>query len=223
MTLISNIVHNDFIIIASDKRRTITLPENKLKSVDDENKLLLGENYALGVQGTLKTKNQKYLEKLRAFVKEHPIANPLEFIKEILGLFPNINEDEFVTDLNLTFSGFYEDALFSYYINAINFDVINNSESDKDGIRANNENDRLMEESILLRTLLIHIKSYLRANGIYHGIKTPNILEFDRNVLLQSLDYAYSKFHDNDLRYFTIGGKMEYCVFSKQTIIETNL
>lgn len=223
MTLISNIVHHDFIIIASDKRRTITLAENKLESVDDENKLLLGENYALGIQGTLKTKKEKYLEKIRGFVNENKIANPPEFIQNILILFPDIKNDEFVTELNFTFSGYYNEVLFSYYINAVNFKVIDNIENDKYAIRANNENDRLHDNIILLRTLLIHIRSYLNNKGFYEGFKHPNLLDFDHKVLIQSLDFAYNKFHENDLIYFTIGGKMEYCVFSKQAIIETNL
>ncbi|RZK19328.1 MAG: hypothetical protein EOO43_11820 [Flavobacterium sp.] len=223
MTLISNILHNDYIIIASDKRRTITSAENKLESVDDENKLLLGENYALGIQGTLKTKKEKYLEKLRAFVKENKIANPPEFIQKILKLFPDIEKDELVTELNFTVSGFYKDALFSYYINVVNSTVIDNIENDKYAIRANNENDRLHDNSVLLRTLLIHIKRYLNDKGLYEGFKTPSLLHFDNKVLLNSLDFAYSKFHDNDLRYFTIGGQMEYCVFSNKAIIDTNL
>mgnify|MGYP003427620929 FL=1 len=63
MTLISNIIHNDFIIIASDKRRTVIVNQNEQYSVDDEKKLLLGINYAIGVQGSLSTKNEKYLIK----------------------------------------------------------------------------------------------------------------------------------------------------------------
>ena len=40
MTLISNIIHNDFIILASDKRRTVIVSQNEQYSADDERKLL---------------------------------------------------------------------------------------------------------------------------------------------------------------------------------------
>jgi hypothetical protein len=223
LTLISNIIHNDFIIIASDKRRTIKLQENQYKSIDDENKLLKGNNYAIGVQGFLKTKNENYLDKIREFVSNNNDASPQEFIKNILVLFPTIKEDEYCIDLNITFSGFYNNVLFSYYFDVKNNSVVNCIESDTFRLRANNENDKDAANGILLRTLFNHIRAFLTDKGFYEGIKHPNLLDFDKTTLIDSLEFAYQKFHNNDERYFTIGGKMEYCVFSNSTILETNL
>ena len=47
--------------------------------------------------------------------------------------------------------------------------------------------------------------------------------EYDFKTLIQGLDFMYQRFHENDLRYNTIGGQMEYCVFSNNAIIQTNL
>jgi hypothetical protein len=224
MTLISNIIHNDFIIIASDKRRTIIdRVKKELTSIDDAKKLLSGKNYSIGVQGSLQTKNNNYLKNLNELVVDNNEVNPTEFIVALTTLFPNINEDELCTELNITFSGFYNDTLFSYYLDLKNNIVIDCVEKDKFRLRSNNENDKDADDGILLRTSFIHIKAYLNNIGLYDGFKNPNLQEYDFKTLIQALEFMYQKFHENDLRYNTIGGQMEYCVFSNNAIIQTNL
>ena len=224
MTLISNIIHNDFIIIASDKRRTIIDRVRKeLTSIDDAKKLLLGKNYAIGVQGSLQTKNINYLKNLKELVIDNNEVNPKEFIVALTTLFPVIKEDELCTELNITFSGFYNDTLFSYYLDLKNNALVNCIDNDTFGLRSNNENNKDVDDGILLRTSFIHIKAYLNNMGLYEGFKSPNLQEYDFKTLIQGLDFMYQRFHENDLRYNTIGGQMEYCVFSNNAIIQTNL
>lgn len=221
MTLISNIIHNDFIIIASDKRRTVIVNQNEQYSVDDEKKLLLGINYAIGVQGSLSTKNEKYLIKLREFVSSNEVNNPLEIIPLIFKLFPDITKDENCSDLNLTFSGFFENSLFSYYLKLKTNEIINCLKTDTFSIRFNNENNK--DDDMLVRRSLIYIRVYLQENNLYDSIALPNITEFERATIIEALNFMYSKFHNNDLDFYTIGGEMEYCIFSNNAIIQTNL
>lgn len=221
MTLISNIIHNDFIIIASDKRRTVTVSPAEEYSVDDENKLLLGEKYAIGVQGSLSTKNEKYLIRLREFVATNKASNPLEIIPLILMLFPNINQDDNCSVLNLTFSGFFENSLFSYYLKLKTNEVVNCLEADIYNVRFNNENDKY--DDMLVRRSLLFIKIYLQENNLYNKIALPNIIEFDRTTIFKALNFMYGKFHINDVDFYTIGGEMEYCIFSNNAIIQTSL
>jgi hypothetical protein len=221
MTLISNIIHNDFIIIASDKRRTVIKSKNEQYSVDDENKLLLGSNYAIGVQGSLSTKNEKYLIGLRNFVEVNKIISPEEVIPIIINLFPNISNDENCSELNLTFSGFYDGNLFSYYLKLKTNEVINCVETDNFSIRFNNENN--IYNDILVRRSLLFIKRYLYEKNLYNKIALPNITEFDREIVINALKFMYHKFHLNDEEFYTIGGEMEYCIFSNDAIIDTNI
>lgn len=221
MTLISNIIHNDFIIIASDKRRTVIKSQKEQYSVDDENKLLQGNNYAIGVQGSLSTKNEKYLIGLRNFVKVNIIFIPEEIIPIILNLFPNISNDENCSELNLTISGFYDDNLFSYYLKLKTSEVINCFETDTFSIRFNNENNKY--DDMLVRRSLIFIKHYLNEKNLYDKIALPNITEFDRSVIIDALKFMYGKYHMNDVEFYTIGGEMEYCIFSNNNILESNI
>lgn len=221
MTLISNIIHNDFIILASDKRRTVIVSQNEQYSADDERKLLRGKNYAIGIQGSLSTKNEKYLINLRKFVEDNVIENPLEIIPLILKLFPKINEDDNCSDLNLTFSGFYDNSLFSYYLKLKTNEVINCIKTDSLGVRFNNENDKHIDT--LLRRSLLFFKRYLHEKNLYNKIALPNIAEFDRDIIIDGLKFMYDKYHNNDQEFYTIGGEMEYCVFSSMEIIETNI
>lgn len=55
MTLISNIIYQDYIIIASDKKELLKKITIHLKLMMMLLKLLLGNNYAIGVQGSLQT------------------------------------------------------------------------------------------------------------------------------------------------------------------------
>lgn len=221
MTLISNIIHNDFIIIASDKRRTVIVSQNKQYSVDDENKLLIGYNYAIGVQGSLSTINEKYLIGLRNFVEVNKVINPEEIIPIILYLFPNIGNDENCLELNLTISGFYNNNLFSYYLKLKTSEVINCIETDIYSIRFNNENNK--NDDMLVRRSLLFIKQYLQSINMYNNLTLPNIIEFKQSTIIEALDYMYGKYHANDNEFYTIGGKMEYCIFSNDAIIDTNL
>jgi hypothetical protein len=223
MTLISNIINQDYIIIASDKRRTVIENNNSFTAYDDANKLLLGNNYAIGVQGSLQTKNNKYLEKITNLVHQNNVINPIDFIGKIFDIFPKIEEDELCLNLNLTLSGFYEKHLFSYYLDIKNKTIVNCLEEDKISIRANNENDNTLEEAVLIRHLLIFIKRNLNERGKYERFTELNFSNYSFSDLITSLIFAYNRFNENDERFKEIGGNMEYAVFSKDTIIETNL
>ena len=221
MTLISNIIHNDFIIIASDKRRTVIKSQNNQYSIDDEKKLLLGTNYAIGVQGSLSTITEKYLIGLRNFVAVNEISNPLQIIELILNLFPNIGQDENCSDLNLTISGYFENSLFSYYLKLKTNEVINCIETDVFNLRFNNENNR--NDDMLVRRSLLFMKQYLSSINMHNEIRLPNIAVFDQAIIIEALNFMYGKYHLNDSEFYTIGGDMEYCVFSNNAVIETNI
>ena len=221
MTLISNIIHNDFIIIASDKRRTVIKSQNNQYSIDDEKKLLLGTNYAIGVQGSLSTITEKYLIGLRNFVAVNEISIPLQIIELILNLFPNIGQDENCSDLNLTISGYFENSLFSYYLKLKTNEVINCIETDVFNLRFNNENNR--NDDMLVRRSLLFMKQYLSSINMHNEIRLPNIAVFDQAIIIEALNFMYGKYHLNDMEFYTIGGDMEYCVFSNNAVIETNI
>ena len=76
---------------------------------------------------------------------------------------------------------------------------------------------------MLVRRSLLFMKQYLSSINMHNEIRLPNIAVFDQAIIIEALNFMYGKYHLNDMEFYTIGGDMEYCVFSNNAVIETNI
>jgi len=68
MTLISNVIADNFIVLAADQRRAFNIGSESGDLADDVNKLFVGNNYCMGIQGDVSNTENIYLNKLKAFM-----------------------------------------------------------------------------------------------------------------------------------------------------------
>lgn len=126
MTLITNYIGKDYIIIAGDKRVTRVDEVKKMNILEDRAvKIFTGGKYCIGIQGDVKTEKSNYHNRLALFIKKSHDLIPPELINMLLNEFSDVHEDKEVYELNLIISGTNGNELFSYFIDAKNQAVLN--------------------------------------------------------------------------------------------------
>jgi hypothetical protein len=218
MTLITNYFNKENIIIASDKRRTLLNKEENLsKSKDDAIKLLHSSNYVVGVNGVLATKNCDLLKNINQLVLDYENIIPSDFVQIVKsGIVPLIENNN---ELNLTISGVYSNELFSFYYKAREDILIDCMTADKENIRFNGEN---MLKEKLCKQGFRFIRENLRNLKLVNieDLSMPRLSNFNLEKIIVALKWMYEKFNNNDNHYYTIGGKMDYCIIHKNGKIE---
>lgn len=216
MTLITNIILEDRIIIAADQlvrqRNPIT---GQMGGSTFVNKLIIADNYVIGLQGSLVT-SIDYRQRLMDFAINNPNLPPQTLIDGINELLADVQRDGRVVEFNLTVSGFHENEMFSHYLNI------------KEG-RAKNlivEDNRIIlngevADTEITNQALISINNFLRVKGKHEIEKLSDILNFDLQFLLHTLQNLYSRFNANtDARFQMIGGLIDYCEITRKGIIK---
>ena len=211
MTLITRIIKGDKSWMFGDKRSTLkTHKGNRVEFIysDKASKLLVGENYCIGLQGDAKTQNHNYKSQLESFVSQNNrINSAVEFdpLNEIIRL---NKSDELGDGLNLTILCEIQQTSKSLYISSskpikkiVHFDKV------KSEIRFNNETT---QNSQLFTQAMIYLKCYYRDNGLFSGFKLTNIWDFDEATYEPAFKYMYKRFSEsNNTSNLFIGGETD--------------
>ena len=215
MTLIINIILPDKIIIAADQLKRDGNPDTqRLGESSFVNKLIVAENYVIGPQGSVRTANGNYLQMLHDFTRDNPNLPPDQLIERILELFSDVPNDQRAIEFNLTISGFYEGSLFSHLLNI----KTGNSKN----LKAETENlvfNGSITGTEITHQALISMNRFLRAREKNEIENLEEMVEFEERFLIHSLKNLYMQFRVNtDARFEMIGGGMDYCVITKNSI-----
>ncbi|MBK9557184.1 MAG: hypothetical protein IPO47_15415 [Bacteroidetes bacterium] len=215
MTLIINIILPDKIIIAADQLKRDGNPDTqRLGESSFVNKLIVAENYVIGPQGSVRTANGNYLQMLHDFTRDNPNLPPDQLIERILELFSDVPNDQRAIEFNLTISGFYEGSLFSHLLNI----KTGNSKN----LKAETENlvfNGSITGTEITHQALISMNRFLRARRENEIENLEEMVEFEERFLIHSLKNLYMQFRVNtDARFEMIGGGMDYCVITKNSI-----
>lgn len=218
MTLITNYFNHELIIIASDKRRTkISDIAKKMVAQDNATKLLHSTKYVIGLNGTLITEKNNLQQKINQLVLNNENINPQYFIeifkKEIV---PLVEEGK---ELNITVSGAYKNELVSYYYESQEDILTDCIKEDKENIRFNGDNSKAGQ---YFGQSFIFIREYLRLNKLIEltEIKRPELNNYSMEIIVDSFKWMYQRYHENNIHYANIGGKMDCCIIHKDGKIE---
>lgn len=221
MTLIANYINKDYIIIAADKRGTRFSEEEKIAtSIDNAVKLFCGENYCIGIQGTVKTKKSNYHDRVAKFVEDHPSLLSPALSKELDKYFDDVSGDTEIDELNLTVSGTDGKNLFSKYIDLKGKSVTDCYSTDEMGLRFNRCNS---SNDMFFRQAKIFISQFFMKTGLLKGYTLEDLGAFGRDEILDSFRHVYQRFGDNDNKYPLIGPDMDYCIIEKTGIVEKHI
>ena len=215
MTLISNVIADNFIVLAADQRRAFNIGSESGDLADDVNKLFVGNNYCMGIQGDVSNTENIYLNKLKAFISDNKTLNPLDLNEKLQNYFNLPFFDTKVTELNLSISGFIDNSLFSFYYDIKN-DIIKNCLIDDEyGVRFNNTSER---EELFDRSF-IHIHNYL---SDLQEEESDEIIYFQLRHLpiekiINALKFMYAKFSDDE-SVALVGGQMNYCIITPSSL-----
>jgi hypothetical protein len=216
MTLITNLILEDKIIIAADQLVRQWNPRTgQMGDSSFVNKLIIADNYVIGPQGSLVT-GTDYRNMLIHFAFNNPFLAPQALIDGIQELLVEVQNDERVVEFNLTVSGFYDNEVFSHYLNI------------KEGTSKNliTDNSKIIlnggaTDSEITNQALISINNFLRVKGNHEIERLNDILNFDLQFLLHTLENLYSRFNANtDARFQMIGGLIDYCEITRKGIIK---
>ena len=215
MTLITNIILPDKIIIAADQLKSGGNPDTKRLGVFSfVNKLIVAENYVIGPQGSLKTTNGNYWQMLQDFARDNSNLSPDQLIERVLELLSDVPNDQRAGELNLAISGFYDGSLFSYLLN-IKTGAIKNLKAENENLVFNGS----ITGTEITHQALISMNRFLRAREKNEIESLEEMVEFEERFLIHSLKNLYMRFRVNtDARFEMIGGGMDYCVIAKDSI-----
>lgn len=215
MTLITNIITEEYIIMAADKQKTLMeRVTGRPTGVEYVNKFLSGENYVVGIQGTAATSSYDYFRILEQFVIDNPNVKPDGLPQLLLQTLSSVMDDAEVKELNLTISGNHQGALFSFYLKVPAQEIHNCiTEPDYSILFNSSKSGEMISDQAFT-----YIRNYLR--GVYkERIKVPDeIREFAQDKLLELLTHTYVQFNESE-RYPLIGGEMDYCIVKRNEII----
>lgn len=139
MTLITNVIRDQFILMAGDRR---IIDGNGVR-FPDAKKLFVGSNYCIGIEGTMESKNFIASDKVKQYIIDFNSVSPEQInLPDLHNRFVPKNNDPSYLGLRLTISGSYEDRLFSFYYCACCNQFTNLIVSDKENIRFNQFNHK---------------------------------------------------------------------------------
>lgn len=216
MTLITNFINDDFILLAGDKRLTKKDAQGDIEYFEDNaQKLFLGDNYCIGLQGKVKGFNYDHVESLATFVDEFPTLEPTDieigFLKEKLNI-PHR------TDLTLTISGVWESKLFSFFVDFNPSTITDCLIEDSYRLRFNRENSKEIPSYLLYSQALVYIDHYFRDK---REDRNTDLASLSREKLVGVFQYVYKRFEESlRYKYIGVGQLMDYCVIEKSGNLE---
>jgi hypothetical protein len=212
MTLISRYISEDYIIVAADKRVTsFDKVERNAISVDNAQKVFLGENYCIAIQGAARTTKSNYALRIKEFVNKNMKVSPPQLIEKILSEFEDASTDLDVDELNLIISGSDKGRFFSFFVDVKNSDAKECTE-DEMGLRFNASSS---SDDMLFRQAKIFIHQFFQAKKLLSGYKLDDLSQFDFSNIVDAFKSIYTRFGQNDDRYPYISEKFDLYVIHK--------